>query len=129
MNEKSKQLTINKCSTLLDCTNTDILMYCIYLQYTPSVRYYLHTHSFGSTHIHDVFALGYTTRFKMLQLGGFKNSNSHFGNRKGPPGVGGCDKMPYPISLFRVKRNSEWAEWKKKKFISNSIYFPIPRIL
>ena len=37
-----KQLTINKC-TLLDCTNTEILMHCIYLQYTPSVRYYLHT--------------------------------------------------------------------------------------
>ena len=28
---------------ILDCTNTKILMYCIYLQYTPSVRYYLHT--------------------------------------------------------------------------------------
>ena len=38
----SKQLTINKC-TLLDCTNTEILMYCINLQYKPLVRYYLHT--------------------------------------------------------------------------------------
>ena len=38
----SKQLTIIKC-TLLDCTNTETLMYCIYLQYTPSVRYCLHT--------------------------------------------------------------------------------------
>ena len=38
----SKQLTINKC-TLLDCTHTEILMYCVYLQYTPSVRYCVHT--------------------------------------------------------------------------------------
>jgi len=44
----SKQLTINKC-TLLDCINTEILMYCIYLQYTHSVWYYLHTLlSFGT---------------------------------------------------------------------------------
>ena len=33
---------MNKC-TLLDCANTKILMYCIYLQYTPSVRYYIHS--------------------------------------------------------------------------------------
>ena len=32
----------NKQCTLLDCTNTEILMYCIYLQYMPSVRYHLH---------------------------------------------------------------------------------------
>ena len=38
----SKQLAINKC-TLLVCTNTEIRMYCIYLQYTPSVRLTLHT--------------------------------------------------------------------------------------
>ena len=42
----SEQLTINKYA-LLHCTNTKILMYCIvyciYLQYTPSVRYLLHT--------------------------------------------------------------------------------------
>ena len=51
----SKQLTINKC-TLLDCTNTEILMYFIYLS----------VHAFGSvlcthtllvqTHTHDVSA-------------------------------------------------------------------------
>ena len=33
---KFKQLTIDKC-TLLDCTNTEIRMYSIYLQYTPLV--------------------------------------------------------------------------------------------
>ena len=32
-----KQLIINKC-TLQDCTNTEILTYCINLQYTPLVR-------------------------------------------------------------------------------------------
>ena len=41
----SKQLTINKCTLLdsQDCTNTEILMYCICLQYTPTVRCSLHT--------------------------------------------------------------------------------------
>ena len=49
----SKQLTINKC-TLLDCINTEILMYCIYLQYTPSVRYSLYT-LFWYRHTHMTF--------------------------------------------------------------------------
>ena len=53
----NKQLTINKC-TLLDCTNTEINMYCI--MYIPTVQ------AFGSvwlthtllvqTHTHDVSA-------------------------------------------------------------------------
>ena len=55
----SKQLTINKC-TLLDCTNTEILMYCIYLQYTPSVRYYLHT-LFWYKHTSMTFPPPYST--------------------------------------------------------------------
>ena len=47
---KLKQLTINKC-TLLDCTNTEILMYCIYPQYTPSTLFwYRHTHKSSRTH-------------------------------------------------------------------------------
>ena len=43
--------------TLLDCksTNAEILMNCIYLQYTPSVWYYLHT-LFWYKHTHDVSA-------------------------------------------------------------------------
>ena len=36
----------------LNCTNTEILMYRIYLQYTPSVRFYLHTlFWYGHTYI------------------------------------------------------------------------------
>ena len=43
----NKQLTINKC-TLLDRTNTEILMYCIYL-YSTRLRFGIpYNHSFGT---------------------------------------------------------------------------------
>ena len=43
----SKQLTIKKC-TLLDCTNTEIIMYCIYI-YNTRLRFVItYTHSFGT---------------------------------------------------------------------------------
>ena len=45
----SKQLTINKC-TLLDCTNTEIRMYCIVYIPTHAHLWFgkLYTHSFGT---------------------------------------------------------------------------------
>ena len=45
----SKKLAINKC-TLLDCTNTEILMYCI-IVYTDSTTIqspFTHAHSFST---------------------------------------------------------------------------------
>ena len=53
----SKQLTINK-FTLLDCTNTEILMYCLYDTSTVHVfGSVLLTHTLlVQTHIHDVSA-------------------------------------------------------------------------
>ena len=63
----SKQLTINKC-TLLDCTNTEILMYFIYLS----------VHAFGSvlcthtllvqTHTHMTFPPPLELRFYAIVL-------------------------------------------------------------
>ena len=58
----SKQLTINKC-TLLDCTNTEILMHYIYI---PKV------HKFGipytQTDTHDVSAPWKIPKEKMVRL-------------------------------------------------------------
>ena len=50
----SKKLTIiNKC-TLLDCTNTWILMYCIPTVHAFGLLLLIHTLFLVQTHIHDV---------------------------------------------------------------------------
>ena len=50
----SKQLTINKC-TLIDCTNTEIPMYCIPTVHTFGSVNFTHT-LLVKTHTHDVSA-------------------------------------------------------------------------